>query len=208
MSDFRTRLIEAMEINNVNQAELAKRTGLSKPRISQYVNGIYEAKQDALSRLSEALGVNVAWLMGYDVPMRNDALPSGAIPVSRRKIPVLGTIACGEPVLSEEVELDLIDDYPSNADFALRASGDSMVNARIYDGDLVFIHRQPEVNNGDIAAVAVDGEATLKRFYYYNNDTIQLVAENPLYRPLIYAGTDLSRIRVLGKAIGFYSEIK
>lgn len=69
MGEFQKRLVEAMEINGITQAELAEKTKLSKPRISQYVNGVYEAKQDALLKLSKALNVDVAWLMGYDVPM-------------------------------------------------------------------------------------------------------------------------------------------
>jgi transcriptional regulator with XRE-family HTH domain len=84
METFNTRLVKAMQVRNITQAELAKLTGLSKPRISQYVNGIYEAKQDALSKLSDALYVNVAWLMGFDVPMEksapvSDAFESGTI---------------------------------------------------------------------------------------------------------------------------------
>ena len=69
MGEFQQRLRYAMEICGISQAELAEKTNLSKPRISQYVNGIYEAKQDALLKLSKALNVDVAWLMGYDVPM-------------------------------------------------------------------------------------------------------------------------------------------
>ena len=91
-----------------------------------------------------------------------------------------------------------------NADFCLKAKGDSMINARIFDGDIVFIRQQPTVNNGEIAAVIIDNEATLKRVYLYDN-RLELRPENPTYPVLNYEGEQLDSIRIIGKAVAFQS---
>ncbi len=93
------------------------------------------------------------------------------------------------------------------ADFAMRCKGDSMINARIYDGDIVYIHRQPTVGNGQIAAVLVDGEATLKRVYIYD-DHIIFESANPQYKPLIYWNDDMENICILGLAVAFTGAVK
>ena len=99
-------------------------------------------------------------------------------------------------------------DMDINADFCLTAKGDSMINARINDGDIVFIKEMSMVDNGDIAAVIIDDDATLKRVYYYPEDnTIQLIAENPKFKPLIYKNEELDQIRILGKAVYFMSAL-
>lgn len=122
-----------------------------------------------------------------------------------RKIPLLGAIACGTPILAAE-NLDGEVDIPKSihADFALICRGDSMIGARIHDGDVVYIRQQPTVENGEIAAVLIDDEATLKRVYIYP-DQLVLNAENPIYAPMIYAGDNRDAIRIIGKAIGFTS---
>ena len=123
-----------------------------------------------------------------------------------RKIPLLGAIACGTPILAAE-NLDGEVDIPKSihADFALVCRGDSMINARIFDGDVVYIRQQPTVENGEIAAVLIDDEATLKRVHHYD-DRVVLSAENPMYKPLVYWQEDIHDIRILGKAIGFTSQ--
>ena len=99
-------------------------------------------------------------------------------------------------------------DMDIRADFCLTAKGDSMINARINDGDIVFIRQMPMVENGGIAAVIIDNEATLKRWYYYKDDNkLMLVAENPKYEPLIYMNEELNTIRCLGKAVYFMSAL-
>ena len=125
-------------------------------------------------------------------------------------IPQIGTVTCGEPILA-------VEEYESNNEipaswfgrgelFILRAKGDSMINARIFDGDIVFIQEQPDVENGEIAAVIIEDEATLKRVYKYGN-SIELRAENPIYKPINYNGFELERIKILGKAVAFQSNI-
>ena len=94
-----------------------------------------------------------------------------------------------------------------NADFVLKVHGDSMTGARIHDGDLVFIRQQPEVENGEIAAVAIGDEATLKRFYRYG-DMVVLRGENPEFKELTFSGEELEQLRVLGKAVAFQSDIR
>ncbi|MBQ2771077.1 MAG: repressor LexA [Clostridia bacterium] len=132
----------------------------------------------------------------------------GLLPLPKTtKRPLIGTIACGEPVLAEE-NIEGQVDVPEHirCDFVLRCKGDSMIGARIQDGDLVYIHQQPEVEPGEIAAVLLDGtEATLKRFYR-SGDTITLVAENPAYAPIVV--TKDRQFRILGKAVGFTSLIR
>lgn len=120
-------------------------------------------------------------------------------------IPLLGNIACGVPITAEEN----IEDYVAapigcNANFALRCKGDSMINARICDGDIVFIRSQPDCENGEIAAVLIGDEATLKRVYKYP-DAITLMPENSSYPPLVYRNEELNTIKILGKAVGFVS---
>ena len=122
---------------------------------------------------------------------------------------MLGNIACGEPIWADEdKESYVMSDMDISADFCLTANGDSMINARIYDGDIVFIRKMPIVNNGEIAAVIIDDEATLKRWYYYKDDNkLMLVAENPKYPPLVYINEELNNIRCLGKAVYFMSAL-
>lgn len=124
-----------------------------------------------------------------------------------KKVPLLGTIACGEPILAEEN----IEDYLNmpetvNGTFALRCKGDSMINARIFDGDIVYIREQPDVENGEIAAILIDNEATLKRVYKYEN-RIELRPENPTFKVMNFENEELNNIRILGKAVGFFSKV-
>ncbi len=124
-------------------------------------------------------------------------------------IPLLGSIACGAPILAEEHIEDYVD-MPKHifADFALTCKGDSMINARIYDGDIVYIRRQDAVNDGEIAAVLTeDGEATLKRVRLFP-DHIALMPENPMYKPLVFWHEEMNTVRILGKAIAFTGVIK
>lgn len=135
--------------------------------------------------------------------------PSNIIPMPEmRKVPLIGSIACGTPILAQE-NLDGEVDIPAeiHADFALRCKGDSMINARIYDGDIVYIRQQEEVEHGEIAAVLVGENATLKRVYLYD-DHISLEAENPQYRPMVYWGEDMNSVRILGKAVAFTSAVR
>lgn len=125
-----------------------------------------------------------------------------------KKIPLIGSIACGAPILAEEHIEDYVD-LPCHvkADFSLTCKGDSMINARIFDGDIVYIRQQDTVESGQIAAVLIDGEATLKRVRLFD-DHIVLEPENPMYKPLVYWNEEMNTVRILGKAVAFTSAIR
>ena len=136
-------------------------------------------------------------------------LPTNIIPMPEtRRIPLVGAIACGEPILAEENIEEYIN-IPKDlaGDFALTCRGDSMINARIFDGDIVYIRQQDTVENGEIAAVLIDGEATLKRVRLFD-DHISLEPENPMYKPFVYWNEEMNTIRILGKAVAFTSAVR
>ena len=216
MEDFKDRLIQAMELRSLRAADLSKKTGLSKARISQYVNGKFIPKSDAILLLAEALRVSELWLMGKSDDMEAPATrvklpcPENISPLSLCRYPILGEIACGLPILAEEDrDGGYVTAAETNADFCLTAKGDSMIGARIYDGDEVFIQQTDLVNNGEIAAVVVDNEATLKRVYYYPEDEkLVLTAENPAFAPMVFVGEELANIHILGRAVAFQSKVR
>ncbi len=119
-------------------------------------------------------------------------------------------MACGEPIYADEdKESYIVLGTNIKADFCLRAQGDSMIDARIHDGDLVFVRKQEIVDNGEIAVVLIDNEATLKRvFYYPDKQKLLLQPANSKYEPFIYIGEELDQIRILGKAVAFQSDVR
>lgn len=192
----------------LSQEELAKRLGYKdRSTIAKIESNVNDITQSKIMAIAEALDTTPAALMGWEIPTTN--LPINVVPVPEmRKIPLIGTIACGEPTLAEEHIEDYIN-IPRHiaADFALTCKGDSMINARIFDGDVVYIRQQDTVENGEIAAVLIDGEATLKRVQIFE-DHISLEPENPQYRPLVYWNEDMNNVRILGKAVAFTSAIR
>jgi len=208
------RIKEAREKCGITQKEVAKKIGVADSTVLRYEKGsISKIKLPVLESIANALNVNPMWLIGKSESKTNENLDlskCGIFPIKTKKIPLLGSIACGEPIYADECFDGFVETSDNlNADFCIRANGDSMVNARILDGDIVFICKQDMVNNGEIAAVLIDESATLKRIYYdRKNNMLQLVAENPAYKTQIYSGEDLNRIRILGKAVAFQSNIK
>lgn len=206
MTDFRSRLAQAMAEKNMRAAELSRRTGISKPRLSQYLSGVYIPKADAICLIAQALEINEGYLLGT-----SNSIQAEKTEVTRFKaLPVVGEIACGAPVfVNEEDDGLVITDIDTDADFCLIAKGDSMKDARICNGDTVFIKKTDVVSNGDIAAVVINDEATLKRVYYYpESEKLMLIPENNSYEPLVFVGEDLEKIHIIGKAIAFKSDIK
>ena len=201
------RIKEARKMRGMTQTELAEKIGMKFSAIHKYENGlVVNLKRETIAALANALEVSPAWLMCMD---DTPILPSNVIPMPvMRKIPLVGSIACGTPILAEE-NLDGSIEAPDHvhADFALRCKGDSMINARIFDGDIVYIRQQESVEHGEIAAVLVGDEATLKRVYMYD-DCISLEAENPQYKPMVYRGEEMNHVRILGKAVAFTSVIR
>ena len=217
MAEFYKQLLKAMELKGVNQSELCKRTQIPKSAMSQYMSGKFKPKQTRTYLIAKALNVSEAWLMGFDdVSMDRDTEAENSDLTHIKniepmptmvKVPLLGTIACGEPILAEENIEDYINmPEKTKGTFALRCKGDSMINARIFDGDIVFIRDQPEVENGEIAAVLIEDEATLKRVYKTEN-SIELRPENPTYKPMVFYNENINNIKILGKAVGFYSRV-
>lgn len=193
---------------------------LNKSDLSQFVSGKVVPGQWKLTVLGLALNVSEAWLMGYDVPAERNAPETkndnekkvfdNIYPIELKKYPLLGEIACGKPIYcQEDRESYVLSGSAVNADFCLKCKGDSMINARIYDGDIVFIREQEEVENGEIAAVIIDDEATLKRVYYYpEQEMVILKAENPRYADIILQKDTLNTVRILGKAVAFQSDVR
>ena len=225
VSSFKDRLKELLEMRNMKQIDLVKLTqenaktygkALTRSMVSRYLSGEYEPNSSNIVMIAELLDVSEAWLLGFDVPMRkdnsskqllSDNIPSNLTQVSIVNVPILGTIACGEPILADEN----IDEYypmvaellPKGNTFLLRAYGDSMY-PKIEEGDLVLIREQPTVENGEIACVLVNGdtEATLKRVKY-QGDMIMLVPDNKNYDPIVV--TPEMEVRIVGKAINIIS---
>lgn len=189
-------------------AQIAEQMGVAEATVQRWESGnIKSVRYDKIDKLAEILKVNPASFMGWS--NEDSPLPPNIIPMPKTyKIPLVGTIACGQPILAIE-DADEIVEVPAHikADFALRCKGDSMIDARIYNGDIVYIHCQPEVESGQIAAVRIGDEATLKKVRMYS-DMIILEPANQAFEPLIYRGEELNNIEILGKAVAFTSMIR
>lgn len=196
------------EQKGLSQEALAEKTGYKdRSSIAKIEAGLVDLSQSKIAAFAKALDVTPAYLMGIADEQR--PLPSNIIPMPNTyKVPLIGTIACGQPILAVE-NADEVVEVPEHvhADFALRCKGDSMINARIFDGDIVYIRRQPEVKNGQIAAVRIGEEATLKKVYFTGSRLV-LRAANPLYDDLEYEGQMLEDVEILGKAVAFTSAIR
>ena len=184
--------------------EVAKLVGISRQTMSRYENGIIgNIPSDKIERMAKAMRVSPGVIMGWE---EFEQLPSNMAAVPElKKVPLVGQIACGTPILAEQNIEEYIDlPHHIRADYALTCKGDSMIGAGVHDGDVVYIRKQAQVDNGQIAAVMVDCEdATLKRFYFDGKATVTLTAENPAVPPMVFAGEDVERIRVIGLAVAF-----
>ena len=194
---------------NVKQVEIAEHLGVSQGSVSNWFKGTNSIDIENLAKLCEFLGVSLDQMYGAE-PQKTAGIPNlpNILPITTRRIPILGSIACGEPLMTDapfEAYVELGTDV--GADYALRAVGDSMTGARIQDGDIVFIRSQPTVDDGEIAAVLIDGEATLKRVRHAGTDLV-LWPENPAYQPIIVPAGSAKDIRVLGKAVAFQSDVR
>lgn len=207
---IKDRLKSQRAHKNMTLEEVARKVGVTRATIQKYENGIIaNIPSDKIEALAEALDTTPAYIMGWD---ENQAAVPGILPLPANKAyPLVGDIACGTPILAEENITEYIQ-FPGdlNADFCLRCKGDSMVDARIFDGDIVFIRKQVEVSNGEIAAVQIgEDTATLKRVYRSEDgNTLTLMAANPAYAPMVYSGEQLASVRILGKAVNFLSAVK
>ncbi len=203
-----SEIIKLLRIERgITQEQLAALLKVSRSTIGMYETGSREPDFETLEAIADIFNVDMDYLMGRSTverknPVATSPIPAGFQPLPKmRKVPRVGRIACGEPILAEEN----IEDYDAtpeewHADFTLLCRGDSM-EPKIKDGDVVAIRTQPQVENGEIAAVRIGDEATLKRVYC-NGNTIILQAENPTFPPLVYSGQEAEDIHIEGKAVG------
>lgn len=208
------KIREARLKKGYTQTELAELLGYkSRSSINKIEVEGRDIPRSSVIKFAKALDVTPAYLMGWeDEPKPEQSLYDrfdNLHPVKLKRFPLLGEIACGKPIYAEEDHESYVSaDADIRADFCLKAKGDSMINADIHDGDVVFIRSQSMVENGEIAAVIIEDEATLKRVYYdRENNRLQLIAENPKYAPLVYMGKELDYIRILGKAVTLMREL-
>ena len=204
---IRNRRIEL----KLTMKQVADAVGVSEGTVSRWESGeIENMKRDKIASLSMLLHLDPRIIMGWDITDCETPIPpySNISPIEKRVFPLFDGIAAGQPrLMPDGIELYVESTTNVNADFVLKVHGDSMTGARIHDGDLVFIRQQPEVENGEIAAVAIGDEATLKRFYRYG-DMVVLRGENPEFKELTFSGEELEQLRVLGKAVAFQSDIR
>ena len=207
MNDVAEKIYKAMQDAQISYGELSKMTGIPKSALQRYATGTTEKLPiPRLEAIAKALNVSSAYLMGWADSEK--PFPDNIIPMPKmKKIPLVGEIACGTPILAVE-NLDGTVEVPDtiHADFALKCKGDSMINARIYDGDIVYIRQQPVADNGQIAAVLIGDEATLKRVKIFD-DHVVLEPENPQYKPIVYWDADVKNVQILGVAVAFTSAV-
>ena len=223
MANFSSRLRGLRKAKELTQQQLAKYVGISKSSINMYERGEREPGLVMLETIADFFNVDLDYLLGKsDIPNKYaeilqqqksvSGLPEydNIFKIEKHKIPLLGEIACGQPIFASEDRESYVEvGTDIHADFCLKAKGDSMINARILDGDIVFIRQQPMVENGEIAAVIINDEATLKRVYYNQGEgKLVLQSENPSYEPFVYVGEELNDISILGKAVAFQSDVK
>lgn len=215
VGDFMATLYDRIKSRRIELGltveELAHKMGYKdKSSISKIENGKADIPQSKIAAFADALETTTAYLMGWEErpgpsqPTQKATIPPGFIPMPKMvKVPLVGSIACGTPILAEQ-NIDGHVDAPEDirCDFALRCKGDSMIGAGIHDGDAVYIHIQPEVENGEIAAVRIGEEATLKRVYLHT-DYIELRPENSVYESIIRRREEMNDVHIEGKAVGY-----
>lgn len=205
------RKIKQLRTNfNITQIDLANKVKVSKQTLYKYENNIItNIPSDKIELIAQALNTTPAYLMGWeeDNPI---STYDNLFAVEVHKYPLLGEIACGEPIMAcEDKESYVASGTDIKADFCLKAKGDSMINAKINDGDIVFIQKTNTVENGEIAAVIIDDEVLLKRIYYFKDkNQLMLQSENVNYPHRFYSDEELNHIRILGKAIALQTDLR
>lgn len=198
------RIKQLRERMGLTLEQVGEYVGVNKATVQRYETGEIDIKRNVAIKLAEVLHSDPAYIMGWA-----PALPDNVIPMpNTRRVPRVGAIACGTPILAEQ-NIEDYDEVPDwvKCDYTLVCKGDSMIGARIHDGDIVCIKQADEVENGQIAAVMVDGEeATLKRVRFQDG-SIVLWPENPAYAPMVFAGKDMARVRIIGLATHLIGKI-
>lgn len=216
MATFAERLRSLRQEKGWSQQRLADELKLSKSSVNMYERGEREPGFETMESIADLFNVDMNYLYGRtdikieDPIVRNDThtpqkpIPPGFRPLPEMvQVPLIGTIACGTPITAEQNVKSYIG-IPAawHADFALECHGDSMAPT-ICDGDVVCIRSQPEVEQGQIAAVRIGEEATLKHFYR-QGDVVSLIADNPVScPPMVFAGQELEEMAIEGLAVGY-----
>lgn len=205
-----TKIYSLRKARGLTMKEMGAIAGVSDTAVFKWELGEVFPKAPRIRRICTYFGLNFSLFYDETNDYYDNDLPREVVGLPpMRSVPLLGDIACGDPINPDASSAESVQmpDFV-HADYALRCKGDSMINARIYDGDLVYIRSQPEVENGEIAAVVVDGEITLKRVYKRTGFVI-LQPENPAHEPIIVTTADISagKMRIIGKAVAFTSRI-
>lgn len=194
----------------MTQTDLALKMGYAdKSMIAKIEKGNVDLPQSKILAFANALETTPGELMGWDYETETTETVDNIYKLGKIKLPMLGKVACGEPIFADEDrESYIMIGTDIGADFCLQCQGDSMINARIHDGDIVFVKKTDIVENGEIAVVIIDDEATLKRFFYYREQNLVILKpENPKYQDIILTGEQLNQVRVIGRAVAFQSDV-
>lgn len=205
---FSRNLKYQLNIHKKTQADIVNDLNITSSTVSDWVNGKKYPRMDKVQILADYLGILKSDLVEDKSNDDSDYI-NNIYKIDKIKLPFLGSVACGEPIYADEDrESYIMVGTDIHADFCLQCKGDSMINARIHDGDIVFVRKQDIVNNGEIAVVIIDDEATLKRFYYYKEQNmIILRPENNKYQDIVLTGEELEKVKVIGKAVAFQSDV-
>lgn len=205
---FSRNLKYQLNIHKKTQADIVNDLNITSSTVSDWVNGKKYPRMDKVQILADYLGILKSDLVEEKSNDDSDYI-NNIYKIDKIKLPFLGSVACGEPIYADEDrESYIMVGTDIHADFCLQCKGDSMINARIHDGDIVFVRKQDIVNNGEIAVVIIDDEATLKRFYYYKEQNmIILRPENNKYQDIVLTGEELEKVKVIGKAVAFQSDV-
>lgn len=207
MASFATVIKQLRKERGLTQDQLAALLGVSRSTIGMYETGSREPDFETSEAIADVFNVDMDYLMGRSnverqFPVTAPPIPSGFDPLpDMEEIPLVGRIACGEPITAEE-NLEGYVSAPAmwHATFALLCRGDSM-EPTICDGDLVAIKKDVQIENGQIVAVRIGDEATLKRVYIHK-DYIELRPENPAYTSIILRKEEISEVAIEGRAVG------
>lgn len=205
---FSKNLKYQLNIHKKTQADIVNDLNITSSTVSDWVNGKKYPRMDKVQILADYLGILKSDLVEDKSNDDSDYI-NNIYKIDKIKLPFLGSVACGEPIYADEDrESYIMVGTDIHADFCLQCKGDSMINARIYDGDIVFVRKQDIVNNGEIAVVIIDDEATLKRFYYYKEQNMVILRpENNKYQDIVLTGEELEKVKVIGKAVAFQSDV-
>lgn len=193
------KCVSLMKEKGITYADLDRRTSYTRSTLQRYfTDPKKEITVEMIQELAPIFEVDAKWLAGW-----SDDVPSykNIYPIKKKLVPMLGDVACGEPIFADQ-QYDTYVEADSNikADFCIRCKGKSMIGDGINDGDMVFIRKQDIVENGEIACVIINDEATLKHVYI-SDDNITLIASNPSVAPMVYGEHDAGTIKILGKAV-------